>query len=93
MGSPRWVARSLQPSVILMDVGLPGLNGWQATRQLKADDRTKHIPIIIVTGHAVPRGADTRRAAGYDRVMMKPCLPDEVLAMIQQVLSRDGLSV
>ena len=46
-------ARSLRPDLILMDLSLPGMDGWEATRVLKADDATKHIPIVALTGHAL----------------------------------------
>ena len=52
------------PDVIVMDITLPVMDGWEATRRLKADERTRHIPIIVLTGHAVDRqdeGAPQRR--------------------------------
>jgi CheY-like chemotaxis protein len=52
-------ARSLKPDLILMDLSLPGMDGWEATRVLKADEETRHIPIVALTGHALagpPKG-------------------------------------
>ena len=46
-------ARSLKPDLILMDLSLPGMDGWEATRVLKADEETRHIPIVALTGHAL----------------------------------------
>ncbi len=45
-------ARELKPDVVLMDLSLPGIDGWEATRQLKADQSTMHIPVVAITGHA-----------------------------------------
>jgi CheY-like chemotaxis protein len=81
-------ARELHPDVILMDLSLPGVDGWQATRELKSDRRTQDIPVVVVTGHALQGVADSARAAGCDAFMTKPCSPEEVLAEIQRVLGR-----
>jgi two-component system, cell cycle response regulator DivK len=81
-------AHELRPDVILMDLSLPRMDGWQATRELKADRRTQGIPIIVITGHALGSVADSARAAGCDAFITKPCSPEEVLAEIQRVLDR-----
>ncbi|PWU24402.1 MAG: response regulator [Candidatus Rokuibacteriota bacterium] len=83
-------AHELHPDVILMDLSLPGMDGWQATRELKADQRTRDIPIVVVTGHALGGAAEGARAAGCDAFMTKPCAPDEVLAEIRRLLGRDS---
>jgi two-component system, cell cycle response regulator DivK len=81
-------ARALSPDAILMDLSLPGIDGWEATRQLKADPATSHIPIVAITGHA-PAAAEVRaRLAGCDRLLIKPALPDQVIAEVRQVLGR-----
>src|SRR5215467_8049451 len=54
------------PDVILMDLSLPVMDGWEATRRLKADDRTKHIPVLAVTGHALTGISEDARRAGCD---------------------------
>ncbi len=86
-------ARALSPDVILMDLSLPGLDGWDATRQLKADPGTRHIPVVALTGHAAARATDRAREAGCDRLLIKPALPDavvnEVRAVITQITGRD----
>src|SRR4030095_7835234 len=56
--------RELMPDIILMDLALPKMDGWEATRRLKADDRTKHIPIVALTGHALAGHAEGARQAG-----------------------------
>ncbi|HEV8439218.1 MAG TPA: response regulator [Methylomirabilota bacterium] len=80
-------AFDLHPSVILMDLSLPGIDGWQATRELKADRRTRNIPVVVVTGHALGGAADSAKAAGCDAFLTKPCSPEEVLAEIHRVLA------
>jgi two-component system cell cycle response regulator DivK len=79
--------RELMPDIILMDLALPKIDGWQATRELKADDRTKHIPIVALTGHALAGHSELARQAGCDSFVTKPCLPDALVAEIQRMLS------
>src|SRR5918992_2526188 len=56
----------LMPDIILMDLALPRMDGWEATRRLKLDERTRHIPIVALTRHALPRAAGGARPAGRD---------------------------
>jgi CheY-like chemotaxis protein len=79
--------RELMPDIILMDLALPKLDGWQATQRLKADPKTKHIPIVALTGHALAGHAESARQAGCDSFVTKPCLPDALVAEIQRMLS------
>jgi CheY-like chemotaxis protein len=79
--------RELMPDIILMDLALPKMDGWEATRQLKADDKTKHIPIVALTGHALAGFAEGARQAGCDSFVTKPCLPDALVVEIQRMLS------
>ena len=81
-------ARELGPDIILMDLALPKVDGWEATRRLKADERTRHIPIVALTGHALAGFAEGARQAGCDAFVTKPCLPDQLVAEIQRMLSR-----
>jgi CheY-like chemotaxis protein len=76
----------LLPDIILMDLALPKMDGWEATRRLKSDDRTKHIPIVALTGHALAGHAEGARLAGCDSFVTKPCLPDALVAEIQRML-------
>ena len=82
------LARSLSPDVILMDLSLPGVDGWEATRRLKADARTQHIPVVALTGHALSSALDAARAAGCDRFVVKPALPEVVIAEVRQAISK-----
>src|SRR5262245_14818224 len=79
--------RELMPDIILMDLALPKMDGWEATRRLKADEQTRHIPIVALTGHALAGHAEGARQAGCDAFVTKPCLPDALLAEIQRMLS------
>lgn len=80
-------ASALLPDIILMDLALPRMDGWEATRRLKADARTAGIPIVALTGHALAGHADGAREAGCDAFVTKPCLPDDLVAEIRRMLS------
>ena len=82
------LARTLGPDVILMDLSLPGVDGWEATRRLKADILTQHIPVVAITGHALSSALDAARAAGCDRFVVKPALPDEVIAELRLAIAK-----
>ena len=72
--------------VVVMDLSMPRMDGWEATRRLKADERTRHIPILILTGHALKGAEREALAAGGDRYCMKPCLPEQLEEEIRQLL-------
>ena len=76
----------LMPDIVLMDLALPRMDGWEATRRLKNDDRTRHIPIVALTGHALAGHAEGARDAGCDAFVTKPCLPDALVAEIRRLL-------
>jgi CheY-like chemotaxis protein len=78
--------RELLPDIVLMDLALPRMDGWEATRRLKNDDRTRHIPIVALTGHALAGHAEGARDAGCDAFVTKPCLPDALVAEIRRLL-------
>jgi CheY-like chemotaxis protein len=79
-------ATELMPDIILMDLALPKMDGWEATRRLKLDERTRHIPIVALTGHALAGHAEGARQAGCDSFVTKPCLPDALVAEIKRML-------
>lgn len=84
-------ANQLMPDIILMDLALPKMDGWEATRRLKMAEKTRHIPIVALTGHALAGHAEGARQAGCDAFVTKPCLPDALVAEIKRMLSaRDG---
>lgn len=76
------------PDAIVMDLALPVLDGWEATRQLKSNRATRHIPIVVVTGHVEP--AHQRRAieVGCDLFLPKPHLPEDVERAILGLIDR-----
>ena len=80
-------ARSLKPDLILMDLSLPGMDGWEATRVLKADEETRHIPIVALTGHALAGASEGARKAGCDSFVTKPCLPDDLVVEVRRMLN------
>jgi CheY-like chemotaxis protein len=79
-------AFSLMPDLILMDLSLPGMDGWEATRQLKADDRTRNIPVVALTGHALAGASEGAKKAGCDSFVTKPCLPDDLVVEVRRML-------
>jgi len=81
-------AIELTPDIILMDLALPKVDGWEATKRLKSDPRTRHIPIVALTGHALAGFAEGAREAGCDAFVTKPCLPDALVAEIRRMLSQ-----
>lgn len=79
-------ATQLLPDLILMDLSLPGMDGWEATRRLKADDKTKKIPVVALTGHALAGHSEGAKAAGCDAFITKPCMPDALVAEVKRML-------
>ena len=80
------VARSERPNLILMDIQLPILDGYEATRSIKRDPELKHIPVIAVTSYALSGEEKTARAAGCDDYVPKPYSPRQLLAKIRHYL-------
>ena len=74
------------PDIILMDLSLPVMDGWEATRRLKADQRTAHIPVVALTGHALAGISEGAKQAGCDAFVTKPCLPEDLVKEIRKVL-------
>jgi two-component system cell cycle response regulator DivK len=82
------VARANTPDMILMDMSLPVVDGWEATRRLKADDRLKHIPVIALTAHAMANDRDKALEAGCDDYDTKPIELPRLLAKMEALLGR-----
>jgi CheY-like chemotaxis protein len=74
------------PDLILMDLSLPVMDGWEATRQLKANDNLRSIPVIALTAHAMKGDEERALAAGCDDYLVKPLDEDELIAKIQKYL-------
>jgi CheY-like chemotaxis protein len=82
------IARDQRPDVILMDLGLPHVDGWEATRRLKADPATRHIPIIVLSAHAMTNDRDKALQAGGDDFDTKPIRFEPLLDKIEALLAR-----
>ncbi len=81
------LAIEASPDLILMDLGLPVLDGWDATRQLKEDTATRHIPIIVLSAHAMTSDRDMALAAGGDDFDTKPIRFQILLGKIESLLA------
>jgi len=84
------MAASESPALILMDMSLPVLDGWEATRKIKANDATKKIPIIALTAHAMQGDEQKAKEAGCDDFDTKPVELARLLEKIQAQLNRVG---
>jgi two-component system cell cycle response regulator DivK len=80
-------ARELQPDLVVMDLSLPRKDGWSAMKTIREDPLTKHIPVILLTGHVLQGTADQALRAGCDAFLAKPCFPDALAAEIRRVLA------
>ncbi|WP_342472770.1 response regulator [Metasolibacillus sp. FSL H7-0170] len=76
-----------QPALILMDLSLPVVDGWEATRQLKANEMTKHIPIIVLTAHAMKEDEEKAYQAGCDDYDTKPIVLERLLEKMTKALA------
>ena len=75
-----------KPDLILMDLGMPIMDGWEATRAIKAKSELKHIPVIAVTSHAMVGDEITAREAGCDDYLPKPIDENELIRKIKKLL-------
>ncbi|MEO7456608.1 MAG: response regulator [Gemmatimonadaceae bacterium] len=82
------MATETQPDIVLMDMSLPVLDGWEATRRLKSDQATRGIPVIALTAHAMTGDEAKARAAGCDDFDTKPVDIDRLLGKIEQFIPR-----
>jgi CheY-like chemotaxis protein len=80
------MAKEQHPDLILMDAGLPVLDGWEATEQLKQDSTTSHIPVIMLTAYALDVHRARALQAGCDSYLTRPVAPRHVLEEIQQLI-------
>ena len=79
-------AAAHRPDLVLMDIQLPGIDGYEVTRRLKADTLLQAIPVIAVTSYALAGEADRARAAGCDAYIPKPYSPRQLLAKVREYL-------
>jgi CheY-like chemotaxis protein len=85
---PEAVRRALEspPDIVVMDLSLPVMDGWETTRRLKADERTAGIPVLALSGHASSNLSQRAKQAGFDGFVAKPCLPEDLISEIRKVL-------
>jgi two-component system, cell cycle response regulator DivK len=86
------LAREEAPDLILMDVNLPDVDGWEATRRLKAEATTRHIPVVALTAHAMERDRDKAREAGCDGYESKPIDFPRLVSKMETLLMRRATS-
>ena len=79
-----------RPDLILMDLSLPVVDGWEATRRLKARPETAAIPVIALTAHAMQGDEDKARACGCDDYLTKPIDEDQLFAKLERFLGVEG---
>jgi len=82
------LAPQVRPAIILMDLSLPGIDGWETTRRMKADPRLRHIPIIALTAHAMPEEEQSAREAGCDDFDVKPIELPRLLEKMERLLTK-----
>lgn len=83
-------ARSEKPDLILMDISIPIIDGWEATQVLKHDPETRQIPIIALTAHALASDRERAMQVGCDGYLAKPCEPRAVVAEVQRFLGQSS---
>ena len=79
-------ARASNPDLVLMDLSMPGLDGWEATRLLKTDPATSHLTVVALSAHALAAEGDRAKRAGCDGFIAKPCLPHELVEQMAAYL-------
>jgi len=79
------IAQEDKPNLILMDLSLPGMDGWEATRRLKANSELQSIPVIAITAHAMPGDREKAISAGCDAYVSKPIKIDNLMEVINSV--------
>ena len=84
------LGRERTPDLILMDLGLPVIDGWEATGQLKGDPATRHIPIIVLSAHAMTDDREKSLAAGADDFDSKPVRFEQLLEKIARLLPQEA---
>ena len=79
-------AQTLALDVVVLDLGLPDIDGWEVARQLKSRPATAHVPIIALSGSDLPHERVSAMRAGCDRHLAKPCSPADLVATIQRAV-------
>ena len=82
--------RELRPTVIVMDMSMPGTDGWEATRILKSDPETRDVCIVALTGHGEAHYRQLAAEIGVDAFVLKPCLPSDLLSCVKTCIAGYG---
>lgn len=83
-------ARIHRPDVILLDIRMPGMTGTEAMRVLRSDPSFQRIPIVALTAHALDGERIAALAAGFDELIPKPCLPDQLVLAVERILATNN---
>ncbi len=81
------MAREILPDAIVLDIGLPGMDGWEVLRHLRADEETRSIKVLVLTAHAQPEIAEQAAQGGADDFMTKPFRPMDLRERIEKLLA------
>jgi CheY-like chemotaxis protein len=82
------IVRTQHPAVIFMDLRMPGMNGTEALSVLRKDPTLLDVPIVAFTAHALDNERSTAVNAGFDEVIAKPCLPDELMSAVERLIAK-----
>lgn len=83
---------ALDPDAIVLDLGLPSLDGWKLASLLRTDKRWHFVPLVVLTGQAIPDAVQDAKDAGADAVLLKPCAPDQVIECVRKLVdARKGV--
>lgn len=82
------LARELMPAIVVMDLSMPDVDGWEATRRLKSDPATRRIGIVALSAFHEPESRRRAREAGADFFLAKPCLPRELALHVSECIRR-----
>jgi two-component system, cell cycle response regulator DivK len=82
-------AKSVAPDLVVLDLGLPDIDGWEVARRLKGDDETRAIPIIAFSGRSMQHEQVSALRAGCDVYLTKPCAPDKLLGAVRKLLGME----
>ena len=84
------MARELQPSIVLLDIMMPGIDGWETLERLKEDEQTRHLPVIVFTAREHQNGPDKSRSLGAVEYVRKPFRPEALVHKIREHLLAEG---
>ena len=82
--------RALKPDIVVLDLNLPGMSGWEVARELKASAETKAVPILALTADAMKGSEQAALDAGCDRYRAKPCLPKDLVVIVCEMVRRSN---